>query len=68
MDEKYSNIRDIIGGIIGKRVLDVTQHDKEEFESGTESYVQIMFEDGQWVKFPVGDLGFEAQVETEETD
>jgi hypothetical protein len=56
--ENYANIRKILGELIGKRVVDITQHDKDEFEENGHSYVMLMFEDGLWAKFLVEDSGF----------
>lgn len=58
MSDGGNNIRYFIGDIIGKKVIDITQHDKEEFLETGVSYVMIMFEDGLYVKFPVNELGF----------
>src|SRR6185295_1605977 len=54
----YSNIREILGDFVGKKLLDITQHDIEEYQDGNESFVMLMFEDGSWIKFPIGDPGF----------
>ncbi len=56
-DEQYANIREILGYMIGKKIIDITQHDQEEFEEEG-SFVMIMLEDGSFLKFPVGDEGF----------
>lgn len=53
----YSNVRDFLGGLVGKRVLDVSQHDREEFAETRQSYIMLMFEDGITMKIPVGDEG-----------
>lgn len=54
-DEVFSNIRDILGELIGKRLVDITQHDDAE----EDSFVELMFEDGLYLKFPVpDDYGF----------
>lgn len=58
MSEEYSNIRAIIGYLIGQRVVDITQHDAEEYLETKQSYIQILFEDGNYLKFFVGDEGF----------
>ena len=57
-DEQYANIRDILGWAIGQRIIDITQHDQDEFaEEG--SYVMFMFESGGYIRFPISDLGFQ---------
>lgn len=57
--EQYANIRDYLGIFIGRTLLDVSQHDKEDFdpENGKPSFVELMFENGT-VRFPVTELGF----------
>ncbi|MCL5743273.1 MAG: hypothetical protein M1541_04980 [Acidobacteria bacterium] len=54
----HENIREILGHLIGQRVADVTQHDKNEFRENGQSYVHLAFEDGSYVKFYIGDEGF----------
>lgn len=56
--EAYANIRELIGKFIGKRLIDITQHDQEEFKENGISYVMLMFEDGEFLTFPIGDEGF----------
>ena len=62
----YVNIRQIIGNFIGKRLVDITQHDKEEWEKNKESYVMLMFDDGNYMKFIIGEDGFSATVDDDE--
>lgn len=57
-EETFGNIRAILGKIIGTKVLDITQHDKDEFAETGQSYVQFHFDDGSYVKFPIGEEGF----------
>ena len=54
----YSNIREILGDFVGKTLLDITQHDMEEYLDGEESFVMMMFDDGSWIKFPIAEEGF----------
>jgi hypothetical protein len=54
----FGNIRNILGKIIGTRVVDITQHDKDEFAETGESFIQFHFDDGSYVKFPIGPDGF----------
>lgn len=46
------NIRDILGSLIGQRVLDISQHDPEDIG---DSFVQLMFENGKSLKFYILD-------------
>lgn len=49
--EGYSTIRKVLGHMIGKRIVDVTQHDQEDWDERGESFIQLMLEDGSYVKF-----------------
>lgn len=69
-DNGYANIREFIGEFIGKRLVDVTQHDEEEYEKTGDAYVALMFEDGSILKFRMGNFRvgwFEAQMAGSET-
>lgn len=60
MDEPYANIRDIdqLGSLLGQRVIEITQHDEEDFREDGASFVCLHFENGTTVTFPIGDDGF----------
>ncbi len=64
----YVNIREILGELIGARVLDITQHDKEEFEATGESYIMLLFDNGCYAKFIIGDEGFSHNCGEDEDD
>lgn len=57
----YSNVRDsnLLGPIVGARVLEVTQHDEDEFKENGESRIYFHFDNGLTVSFPIGDDGFD---------
>lgn len=59
--EAYANVRDkaMLGPIIGCRVVDVTQHDAEEWEENRESRIYLHFDNGYTVSFPIGDAGWD---------
>jgi hypothetical protein len=59
-NEDYSTIRDndLLGPFIGKRIVAITQHDEDEYAETQQAYVMLMFEDGTWVKFFIGEDGF----------
>ena len=59
MSEGYANIRDILGQFVGQRLVDITQHDEEEWEAGREAYICLMFERGGTLTVPIGDDGLE---------
>jgi len=50
-DEPYANIREILGHLIGRTLIEITQHDKEDFLNGEDSFVELMFNDGNTLKF-----------------
>ncbi len=50
MTEPYSTIREMLGELIGHTVVDITQHDQDEWERDGASYFMLMFEDGQTLK------------------
>lgn len=55
----YSNVRDpeMLGPLIGARVVDITQHDAEEYPD-TGSRIYLHFDNGMTLWFPIGDDGF----------
>ncbi len=59
-DDTYANIRDpeLLGPIKGQRLVEVTQHDAEDFPI-TGSRIFLHFENGYTLSFPVGDDGFD---------
>lgn len=65
-EEVYSNIREILGRFIGQKLLDITQHDEEEFAETKQSYVCLMFEKGDTITFPIGEEGFDHTMDAEE--
>jgi hypothetical protein len=44
------NIRELIGHLIGKRLLDISQQDPEQLETD-DPFIQLMFEDGNTLTF-----------------
>lgn len=61
MPDTYANIRDhnLLGAIIGAKVVDVTQHDREEFQEEGACYFVLHFDNGVCVRVYVGDDGFD---------
>lgn len=57
----YSNIRDpeLLGPVLGQRVVEITQHDAEDFAKTGESRIYLHFENGYTVSFPIDDAGFD---------
>lgn len=62
-DDAYANVRhpDLLGPFVGLRVVDITQHDEEEWKDTKRSYIALHFENGGTLQFPIGDDGFEIQ-------
>jgi hypothetical protein len=58
-DEPYANIREILGYFIGCRLVDITQHDREEWEEDGSCYIMLHFDNGLTMTFPIGDAGFD---------
>ena len=50
-DDSYANIREILGDFIGRRLLEITQHDEEYFVRTGRSFIDFMFEDGDVLRF-----------------
>lgn len=57
----YANIRDILRAFIGKRIVDITQHDADEFAEDGRAYVSLLFDDGGLLEFPIGEDGFHVE-------
>lgn len=61
--EIYANIRDILGPLIGQRLVDITQHDRDEYDANGLGFVQLLFDDGSHIKFYVStDIGFDHDI------
>lgn len=60
-DNEYVNIRhhELLGPAIGAKIVDVSQHDEEEFKQTGESKIYLHLDNGMTLAFPVGDEGFE---------
>lgn len=54
-EEPYANIREIIGELIGAKIVDITQHDQEYFERTGRSFVDLMFDTGNVLRIYVWD-------------
>lgn len=42
----YITVRDQLQEFIGQRLVEVTQHDEEEYRETGEAYIMLMFENG----------------------
>lgn len=54
---EYSNIRSLLGEFIGRRVVDITQHDEDEFKENGACYVALHFDNGGTITFDITDDG-----------
>lgn len=45
-EKPYATVREILGEFIGQRLLEITQHDREEYEQTKEAYAILHFETG----------------------
>jgi len=57
----YVTIREHMGRFIGRRVVEITQHDEDEYLDTGRAYVMLMFDDGATLKFPLTEAPVEAE-------
>lgn len=55
MEEGYATVRELLGCILGRTVVEVTQHDEDEFMETGQAYISMHFDNGTVVTFPVGE-------------
>lgn len=55
-----------MGSAIGHTLVDITQHDHEEWEENGFGFVMLHFDDGQYMKFYIERLGFDHNCEPAE--
>lgn len=60
-DVHYANIREVLGDFIGLKVVDISQHDKSDWEETHESCIWLHFEDGRSLRFVIGDAGYDVE-------
>ena len=54
--EVRANIRELLGLFIGQRLLDISQNEVGELADPDEDgFIQLMFENGQYIKFFITD-------------
>jgi hypothetical protein len=51
MSEDYANIREQVGMFVGDKIVDITQHDEDHFKATGQSFVDLMFESGNVLRF-----------------
>ncbi len=57
MSEPYANVRELLGYFIGRTLVDITQHDEEEFQEDGACYVMLHFDNGETLSFDITDEG-----------
>lgn len=50
-DDTYANIREILSDFIGTKLVEVTQHDEDEFKETGLSYIALHFDNGKTMTF-----------------
>jgi hypothetical protein len=46
---------DLFGPLIGRKVIEITQHDEEEWNSGSPAYVCLHFDNGMTLRLIIED-------------
>lgn len=49
-DEQFSTVRHYMGHLIGRRIVDLTQHDEDDWIESGKGFVMLLLEGGQWLK------------------
>lgn len=62
-DQAYANIRspELLGPVLHTRLIEITQHDQDEFHASKESRIYLHFDNGYTVSFPIADAGFDIE-------
>lgn len=60
----YGNVRDFLGCFVGRTVVDVTQHDPQDFALNRQAFIEIMFDDASTIRFALADDGVSYNCET----
>lgn len=50
-EEFYATIRHFLGSMIGLRIVDITQHDEDDYRENGQGFVMLLLDDGRWLKF-----------------
>ena len=58
-EETFANIRDFLGFLLGQQLVDITQHDREEWVESREAYVCLHFANGGTITIPITKEGFD---------
>lgn len=51
MSNNYATVREFLGEFVGRRVVDITQHDPEFFLENSMTFVDLMFDSGDVLRF-----------------
>lgn len=49
-DARFSTVRHYLGHLIGRRIIDLTQHDEDDWIETGKGFVMLLLEGGQWLK------------------
>ncbi len=49
---------ELLGPFIGKVVVDITEHDERDQTTNNKTYIEILFDDDTWIRFPQYDECF----------
>ena len=53
IEKNYANIREILAPCLGQTIVDITQHDAEDFDKDpNEGFVALHLANGHTLKFP----------------
>jgi hypothetical protein len=52
-EKEYVTIRGMIGDLIGSKIVDISQHDKEEYLSTGQGFVMLMLDNGATMRIPL---------------
>lgn len=55
----FANVREFLGFLIGQTLVDITQHDRDEWVESRAAYVVLHFAGGGTITIPVTEAGFD---------
>lgn len=58
-DTHYASIRELLGHLVGHTVVDITQHDADDFARDGDAFVELLFDNGQSLRCHIGDEGID---------
>lgn len=64
----WTNIRGVLGHMVGQKIIDITQHDSEEYEQDGKTYIMFMLEGGDYFKVFLSEEGFDCSMPEPNSD